>query len=295
MRNLILGIIDNYRFSDIDPFLLSLKKAMATEHVCLYAGPNINRLTVKKIRARGVEVISYGKQFPFVSTPHPDNVKSLPQPIHIYNFRHFLYYDYLLKHGSKFEKVLITDVKDVVFQNNPFNVTIEEKIYVAVENISILIEGCKCTSKWIRKGYGDEIVEVMKKKEVICAGTTLAPVTLMKRYLLRLIQEFSVVKEVYRCADQAMHNVLLHQNKIGPVFKCYNFKGPILTVGTEPSYFLNKQRQLIDEKGVIIPIVHQYDRHKELVDIFKIKPTTFGRVKNLMEDFQLLFTLTKMI
>lgn len=269
MANLILGIIDNYTFSDVRSFLFSLQKFRAEDHICLYAGPGISVSTTTEIRKLDVEVIRYGKQFPFIGAPHPANFNTLPEPIHIYNFRHFLYYDYLLKHGQNFTNVLLTDVKDVYFQKNPFSFPIEDKIYVAVENTTIPIEGCACTSKWIRRGYGASVLQQMSKQEVICAGTTLAPSALMTNYLHVLIKEFYGVKNVFNCADQAMHNVLIHKNLVGPIYKSYNFKGPILTIGTEKKYSLDDQMNLINESGGIIPIVHQYDRHPALLQLVK--------------------------
>lgn len=267
MQNLILGIVDNYKFEQISNFLFSLKKVSDNEHLCLYAGPGISTTTVRRIERLGAEVIRYKKDFPFVAKPHPENFKSLPQKIHIYNFRHFLYYDYLLKNGDGFQNVLLTDVKDVFFQRNPFDFSIGLGLHVAMENTAIPIKGCECTSKWIRRGYGMTVLNKMKEKEVICAGTTLAPMPVMKAYLQRLIQEFATVKNVYNCADQALHNVLIYRNEVGPVVKCYNFNGPILTVGTEQNYTLNPQGELINDNGDVIPIIHQYDRHEQLVKL----------------------------
>lgn len=283
MQNLVLGIIDKYNFDNIRTFVLSLDAFIDNVHVCLYAGPKITSSTIKKIEKLGIEVIRYNKDFPFIAAPHPQNFQFLPSPIHIYNFRHYLYYDYLLKKGSSFENVLITDVKDVVFQKNPFDFLIEDKLYVAVESLAIPIKDCEWTSGWIQSGYGVEILDQMKDKEVICAGTTLAPMNVMKKYLHRLIQEFSAVNNVFDCADQAMHNVLLHRQLLEPVFKCYNFKSPILTVGTEKTYLLNKQNQLVTEDGEIIPTIHQYDRHEELIKIFATKYSRLGIFKKYLQ------------
>lgn len=289
MRNLVLGIIDNYKFGQIKIFLLSLKEVAGNEHVCLFVGPKITSSVVKKIEGLGAETIRYKNDFPFISTPHAENFKTLPHRIHIYNFRHFLYYDYLLKNSQKFKNVLLTDVKDVFFQKNPFGFNIENKLYVAVENTAISIENCECTSKWIRRGYGEVMLETMKTNEVICAGTILAPEPQIRSYLHRLIQEFFAVKNVYNCADQAMHNVLVHSDKLGPTQKCYNFNGPILTVGTEQTYILNKQGELVNKDGGIVSIVHQYDRHQELVQLLHAKFTNKAGIGKYFKELRKLF------
>lgn len=289
MRNLILGIVDNYKFGQISNFLFSLKNVSSNEHLCLYAGPGMSAATVRKIERLGTEVIRYKKDFPFIPTPHPENFKSLPHRIHIYNFRHFLYFDYLLKKGNEFEHVLLTDVKDVFFQRNPFDFSIDNSLHVAVENTGIPIKDCECTSKWIRRGYGPEVLDEMREKEVICAGTTLAPVAIMQAYLQRLIREFTAVRNVYNCADQALHNVLIYRGQVGPVTKNYNFKGPILTVGTEANYLLNSQGALINEDGNVIPVVHQYDRHEELVNLLQAKTVGSGGAKIYLQYIRKFF------
>jgi hypothetical protein len=266
-RNLVLGIIDNYNYHDISLFLLSLKKVNYSGHICLFVGPNVSQRTVKSIKEHGVEVILYKKEFPFITDPHPGNFARLPEPIHIYNFRHFLYYNYLLTHQHDFKNVLITDVKDVVFQKDPFDFTIEEKIYVAVENVSVPIFENHYTAMWIRRGYDECVLSMVGQNEVICAGTTLAPLQLMLKFLKRLIEEFFNVKDAYKCADQAMLNVLIHTNQI-EVFRCYNFYGPFLTLDTQADYRLNNENDLVNRNGDVINIVHQYDRYPQLLRIF---------------------------
>jgi hypothetical protein len=172
--------------------------------------------TVRRIRRCGAEVVRYGKRFPFVADPHPDNVRSLPEPIHIYNYRHFLYYDYLLKHEGEFANVLITDVKDVVFQRDPFDFPIRERIHVAMENPAIPIGRCPWTAPWVVAGYGEEVLERMRHCEMSCAGTTIAPAPLMKRYLRAMLDEIGRMRDAHACADQAAHNLLLHEGAPRP-------------------------------------------------------------------------------
>lgn len=271
-----MGIIDNYTYQEICIFLLSLEKVAYSGHVCFFAGPGISERTEAKVKAHGVEVIKYQKDFPFIANPHPNNFSQLPQPVHIYNFRHFLYYDYLLRNQHKFNHVLLTDVRDVLFQRDPFGFEIKEKIYVAVENIAEKIGQNSCTAQWIKKGYSVDILSLVKDKEVICAGTILAPANLMVFYLKRLIEEFFSVKNAYKCADQAMHNVLIHTNQI-QVHPFYNFNGPFLTLDTERNYCLDSDGHLVNRNGDVIPIIHQYDRHKELLTLFieKYKASSF--------------------
>ena len=269
--NLILGIVDNYHFYEISHFLMTLRQAGFAGHACLFAGPGISRRTRARIERFGVELIPYREQFPFIASPHPDNLTALPSPIHIYNYRHFLYYDYLLKHGGRFANVLLTDVKDVVFQKDPFDFAIGDRLHVAMENIEIPIGDCPWTAPWILAGYDPQVLEQVEKEPMSCAGTSLGPVPAVQRYLRAMLGEIVRMKDPVECADQAAHNVLLHRGAFEPVERLNNFEGPVLTVGSEPRYQFDDHQRLVNRDGSVIAVVHQYDRHPELVELFDAK------------------------
>jgi hypothetical protein len=269
--DLILGTVEHYDFYEFRRFLITLRQTDFRGHVCLFAGPGISRATLRKIRRYDVEIVRYRGVFPFVRDPHPDAPSSLPDPIYVFNYRHFFYYDYLLKHGGKYRNVLLTDVKDVIFQRDPFGFPVSDHIHVAMENSEIPLGACPWTSQWVLAGYPPEVLEKLKDKPMSCAGTTLAPVPLMMRYLALMLDEIAGMRDAYECADQAAHNLLLHEGKLDPVKKLQNFAGPILTVGTEPRYELNANRELVNHDGSAIAVVHQYDRHPELVRIYEEK------------------------
>jgi hypothetical protein len=268
-QDLILGTVENYDFYQFRRFLITLRQTRFGGHVCLFVGPGISRTTIRRIRQFDVEIVPYGPAFPFVAEPHPQAPKSLPAPIHIYNYRHFLYYDYMLKRGREFRNVLITDVKDVVFQRDPFDFPVTDRIHVAMENPDVPVGACPWNSQWLLAGYPPEVLERLKDKDLSCAGTTLAPVGHMMRYLELMLAEIAGMKDAYKCADQAAHNLLLHDGKLDPVEKLRNFEGPILTVGSEQRYELDDRNELVNRDGSKMAVIHQYDRHPELVRIFE--------------------------
>jgi hypothetical protein len=270
-QDLILGTVEHYDFYEFRRFLISLRQTSFRGHVCLFAGPGISRATIRKIRRYDVEVVPYRRAFPFIMDPHPDAPESLPQPIYVFNYRHYFYFDYLLKHGRKIRNVLLTDVRDVIFQRDPFAFPLSNRIHVAMENPDISVGACPWTSQWVLAGYPPEVLGRLKDKEMSCAGTTMAPVPLMMRYLRQMLAEIAGMNDAYACADQAAHNVLLHEGKLDPVARLRNFAGPILTLGSEPRYELNEQKELVNRDGSIIAVIHQYDRHPELVRIFEAK------------------------
>jgi hypothetical protein len=278
-QDLILGTVEHYDFYEFRRFLISLRQTNFRGHICLFVGPGISRGTVRKIQQYDVEVVPYSGAFPFVADPHADAPKSLPEPIHVYNYRHFLYYDYLLKHGRKFRNVLLTDVRDVVFQGDPFEFPMYDRIHLAMENPDIPVGACPWTSQWLLAGYAPEVLERLKDKDMSCAGTTLGPVPHIMRYLDLMLAEIAGMKDAFTCADQAAHNFLLHDGKLDPVEKLRNFEGPILTVGSELHYELDEEKRLVNRDGSKIAIIHQYDRHPQLLRLFENRtmPSMWGR------------------
>lgn len=263
--NLILTIGDNYNFFHLSRFFLSLFKTSFRGRVVLFAGPNTGEQSIKALHDIGVEVVRYTAEFPYVPNPHPANFKKLPDPIHIYNFRHFLYYDYLLKHEGEFGKVLLTDVRDVVFQRDPFDFPMQDALYVAMESRSRITADCQYNTEWIKKGYGDEVMLEMAPHVISCAGTTLGPTPRIKTYLETLLNEIIGLRDAYGCADQAVHNRLLQQGKLEPVVRLYNEDTPVLTIGAESKFELDAAGFLLDGKGTRPTTVHQYDRHPSLL------------------------------
>lgn len=213
-------------------------------------------------------MIEYRRRFPFIPDPHPDCPKALPEPIYIFNYRHFLYRDYLLKHGQRFRNVLLSDVKDVVFQDDPFSSDLGSRLHVAMESTRIPIGECAYTSEWILAGYGETVFDELKENELSCAGTVLGPVGAVERYLDAMLDQIRTMRDAFHCADQAAHNIMLHRGQLEPAVRLYNFHGPVATVGTETQFRRNARGQLVNEDGSVIAIVHQYDRHPKLVRMF---------------------------
>jgi hypothetical protein len=266
-KNLILTISDYYNFYHLSRFFISLFKTSFDGHVVVFAGPHTGKNTIKTMKKMGVEVISYKEKFPYISTPHADNLKQLPTPIHLYNFRHYLYYDYLLKHEGEFEKTLLTDIRDVVFQRDPFYFQMQDALYVAIENRTKRLGDCQYNSNWIRNGYGEEVLDEMDNHIVSCAGTTLGPTSKVKLYLEKLLEQIIQLRDAYKCADQGAHNYLIHKGAIFPVVKMYNDSTPVMTVGSETIFAFDKDGFMLDGDKQRPGTIHQYDRHPALIKL----------------------------
>lgn len=167
--------------------------------------------------------------------------------------------------------VLLSDVRDVFFQGNPFK-DLGKGLFVGMENPDYTIGTEQYNQKWIIDAYGDGFYNSAKDEQVSCSGVTIGDMNSIKVYINKMIEEFC--KQPYqkmseRIYDQAMHNKLLITNDLADVTRCQPFESIIVTLGLYPidQITINDQGLIINRNQKIIPIVHQHDRHPELIQL----------------------------
>jgi hypothetical protein len=185
--------------------------------------------------------------------------------------RFFEYQKCLLNH-PEYTQVLLSDVRDVIFQSNPFN-DIEDTVYAGMENRKVHLSDDHYNKGWILDAYGSAVYEQLKSRQISCSGVTIGSAGAIKKYIEQMITEF--LRQPYnkmsdRIYDQAMHNKLIHFNEIEQVTLCHPLESKIATLGLMDvsDFRFNEQGQLLNIDDSIVPIVHQYDRHPALMGKF---------------------------
>lgn len=185
--------------------------------------------------------------------------------------RHFHYDDYLRSHPG-FAHVMLTDVRDVVFQANPF-AQLEGGLCVGMETAALTLATEPYDREWILGAYGEDMLRQIGDRQISCAGVVLGDARAMREYIDKMLAEilrlpFRITKN--RNYDQAHHNKLLYCNELSAVTWCQPLNSRIATVGCmQPSDFaLTPEGLLLNEDRQVTPIIHQYDRHSTLVDAF---------------------------
>jgi hypothetical protein len=163
--------------------------------------------------------------------------------------------------------ILLSDVRDVVFQADPFapppagvEFTIEAEPRTLAEHGANL--------RWIAALAGAGVARSVAGAPCVCAGTILGP----RADMLRLIRQMLLLMAVPRSAvpagfgaDQAAVNLVAHWGLVGGASVLPNH-GRIATIGmTEPAALSLDAAGLIrGPSGRASAIVHQYDRHPAL-------------------------------
>lgn len=290
-RPLVMGAAAGYEPGKVRLFLQSLvatgfqgtlvffiyrsQETATRELVRKYApGLDVELVKIRGIREHAKLVRSCIKRL-FAMMP-AESIPSLKRRLLLFQgmphvTRYFHYADYLAKHDA-FSRVLLSDVRDVVFQSDPF-LGWSRGLYLGMENPALTIATEPFDREWIMDAYGEAMLARIGSQQVSCSGVTFGDVNSIKKYIDQILAEtlwqpFSKMKT--RIYDQAFHNKLLHEGELADVHLCQPLRSPIATLGClDPAAFTLADGFLLNEDGRPAPIVHQYDRHSVLVKAFE--------------------------
>jgi hypothetical protein len=185
--------------------------------------------------------------------------------------RFFIARQILESHPNVFSNVLLTDCRDVVIQQDPFEL-LSDKLVSGLE--PEIIRNETYTSAWIETAYGQDILSELLDKPVICAGVTLGPTQEVKKYLTEMCNEMwrqlpRILFQDYGY-DQAAHIYLSAENQI-QLELTNNHQGLITTAGLEPLDQMNIDfaKELVKVGDRYPAIIHQYDRHPDMLSFFR--------------------------
>ena len=176
------------------------------------------------------------------------------------------YYDFLLANQDNHTLIMITDVRDVIFQADPFSEIRRESVlnFYAEENP---IADSFYTAYWIKYAFGKRALEALKDKASVCSGTTIGSSARIMDYLEKMIVAQAKITGGLTGLggfDQGVHNYLVHNNYFPGSNLVKNTEGEVATLGDATFKALNSNAELTDQNGRVIPVVHQYDRFSKL-------------------------------
>jgi len=193
-KDLIIGAFSNYGYDAVKPWIDSINQTNFEGDKVLIT-INVSEETNQKIRDAGFTVIS--KQ---------SNGKMM---FHMERFYHL--YNFLKDKKGKYRYVVTTDVRDVIFQENP-KYWLENKlrdydVQLVASSEAIRIENESWNRENITKCFGKDIYEDIKKNQVLCVGTLAGRCEAICDLCSMLFQLSS--NRADWVADQAAYNVLM--------------------------------------------------------------------------------------
>lgn len=204
MKDLIIGCSDGYKWDQIKYWINSINKTgFDGEKVLLVLNGDSD--TIKKVIESGFKIISPGQVndagdlvYKHVTVPHVE--------------RFFHIQDYLKK-NLDIGRVVTTDVRDVVFQSNPFHFMdklIDEKPY----NMIFAAEGIRYKDEpWgdqnLMETYGGYVHNEFKHNEVYNVGILAGYRLDIQDLLFNIFM--NAINRPIRICDQAVFNFMIMQ------------------------------------------------------------------------------------
>jgi len=259
-KDLIIGGFTNYNYNHLKPWVESVLEFMPDAEKVMIAG-NTTQETVDILTNKG-----------FIVVPM-EHIKNLPPHIP----RWINVYDFLKKNGHKYNNVVMTDLKDVYFQGNPFewlDKNLGDKKIVAGSE-ALIYKDEAWGNQNLMDTFGPYVYEQFKDCEIYCVGVLAGK----PEYLADLfLHNYLLALRVPAALDQGTFNLLMqthpykdvvlyakqgdawacHAGTVADPRKMHDFRPKLLE--PEPIY---KDNIVYTSKGKPFYIVHQYDRVPE--------------------------------
>jgi hypothetical protein len=253
-RRLILGAAVGFDVDQVRVFIESVRSVGYTGSVVLLVRWPAFKVR-RYLRSRAVDTI------PILQ------VRSFSRSVHAR--RYSIYADYLRAWPDRFDQVMLSDVRDVVFQRHPFEGIASPKCHFFLEGAAQTIGQDPTNSRWVRGCGTAEQAEAVARCRISCSGITIGGTRAILAYLDAMADRignipFRVYRKIGHGYDQGIHNLLVHLNPdIDGIIVQNN--GHIATMALEPQslYRLDNSAQIYTTSGHLPPICHQYDRFPE--------------------------------
>ena len=253
-RNLVIVAITNYDWDKIAIFFNSYEQAHFENTDLVVYVHNMNKGTVNKIRSVGAIILPFPEEYKKVS---------------IINSRWILYSIYLKKYKDKYNMVFTADTRDVFFQKDIFEFYKDIKtsfLGIAIED-GYLTE--RINNEWLVNAYGKEETKALEKERIICVGTIWGTADKFVEFCdimwEKLSSDWSTRLKVI---EQAVGNYLIYHDKMfnDCIIWSENKDGPVMTIGLtdRAKIRLDEEKNVLNYKGEVAAIVHQYERKEDL-------------------------------
>jgi hypothetical protein len=193
-------------------------------------------------------------------------------------FFRFKIYDQFLNHESvrdRYDYLMLTDVRDVVFQSNPFAGLPPTQVVFSTESPEPTLGKCKYNSAAYKACFGEAAMEEVQHERISCAGITMGPWTEMLSYLGIMNDIIRETKHLENsgCHDQAIHNHIVYvvlrasSSLVNHIVMDVD-ESPVFTVGYINEVSTNAEEQIINRVGKVPAVLHQFDRFPHLGAFF---------------------------
>jgi hypothetical protein len=253
-RRLVLGTAIGFSVAQLRVFVESLRAHYAGDAMILIRWPGLR--VARYLASRDIAVVRVWQTRSFTRSVHAR--------------RYAVYLDYLRTRRDRYDQVMLSDVRDVVFQRNPFDGIASSQCHFYLESSARKIGDDPTNSRWTRGCFPAEIAAALGAQRISCSGITIGGTAAMLAYLEEMAARVrKVPMRIYRAIghgyDQAIHNYLVHLDPAIDGIVAEN-NGHIATMALEPRdlYRIDAEARIFAADGRLFPICHQYDRFPDI-------------------------------
>lgn len=272
-KDLIIGGAFGYNWSHLKYFVSSIKDSGFNGAIALCV-ENVSGETVTKLESEGVLVLQ---------------CESLGSNIAPHVGRFFHIGTYLRKESARYNNVIVTDTRDVIFQKNP-STWIEKAFLKHGGSMIVSSEGIRYKNEpWgdnnLYQTFGPHQHAIYRENIIYNVGVIAGQSDMIGEFLLRLYQE--CIKRPIAICDQSVYNMLVNDFDLkSTIIEATNIDGWAAQLGTtiyaiasgagdigqmmpiqEYQKIYEDKQPVIKDGYVYTPdmeekfvIVHQYDR-----------------------------------
>lgn len=273
---MILGAVAHYDFTMVRPFIATLSQSGYDGDTVFFCS-DISSATYKKLISWGVKLVPFRPEFPYVATPdlakhNRWSLDNLPMTF----VRFLLAYAFLREHGARYDYVMFSDVRDIIFQKDPFAFPMDDSLCFFAESERMTIANSPINAEWVKEGLGPEALLKIGHNPIICGGTFIGSTRHMLDFLeilldaaARHFKALPVETKTSGGIEQGFLNYLVYTGAVPFARIFQNNDGPIFTLGHESKIDFNPKTKIVkNAKGLIPNVVHQYDRHLDIAKYY---------------------------
>lgn len=178
-------------------------------------------------------------------------------------YRYTLFNKIIKNLGLPFNKILLSDVSDVIFQSDPFEIDTGSHLYCAAEKN--ILSDVNNDSSWLNMNWimGYQLldgfnIENFEGMPVLCCGTIIGN----HKSILDYLNYYDEINEFRFLNDQGILNVYVHNFQRNDIKVIPYEESRILTLDKFKfdELIKNEDGKIINTKGEIYSIIHQIDR-----------------------------------
>ena len=253
-KNLVMGSASGFDWDTLEPFVTSFVRHVKNAELVLFL-KDTSDFTLDRLKRCGkgalkIELFDY-REFKNIGIDRFKNFKR-----------------YIDAHGDNYEQIFITDTRDVIFQSDVFECFKGYFNFLGYSSEGDDIRGSKkghrLNYNWIANIFGKEEADKLLDKKSICAGGALIGTSREVNIFLEILLSNKFPNEKY-AFDQAAFNYLFHNNlvPIKNIIESDLESGAIFNMALADNFYVRGDK--IFRNGSFPAVVHQYDRHKSLI------------------------------